>query len=923
MEAQLTPRSPALEAAFQASEGAVRIQNYRVACVLAMIFMPAGCALDYLVYPEHAAGFLRLRLVSSVLLLVMLWLVRTGFGRRIYRWLGIALPAIPSFFISWMIFQTDGAASTYYAGLNLVLLGAALILRWSFWDSLIVVFEVVLLYAAACMLHEASHGAATPFDARMFFNNGYFLTVTGVFAVIGSLFYNKIRFREFALRFEIEENRQIIEENNRRLIELDQAKSRFFAAISHELRTPLTLMLSPLDTLRARYGRALEAGGAELLDTMKANGLRLLRLINDLLDLVRLEEGRAKVEPTTVRVPDFVRGIISSVQHTAQARGISLVALLDNAPAVAMADRDKLERILLNLVFNALKFTNPGGGVTVEVKQGDGVVEFEVRDTGIGIATEDQKHLFRRFWQADSSSSRKQQGAGIGLALVKELTELQGGTVSVKSELGSGTTFTVTLPLVLPEAGEDEESEAPAVIEPSSQSGPVPAEEENWLQDLYRQAQLSPGAAPSESQVGGHVTSGSVSPEHWVLVADDEPDMLRFISRELAQEHRVLTATNGRAAAQLAIAHTPSLIVLDMMMPEMDGITTCRALRLEAQTAHIPIIMLTARADEETKLTALEAGANDFLAKPFSVTELKVRVRNLIETWKNRDELARQNEALESAMDQLREVELQLIQSEKLASLGELSAGMSHEVKNPLNYSLTGLYALKQHAAGLPESDREDYEGLVKSVEDGLRRVLDTVNALRELVHPQVGTKQPVNVREATETALRLLSGEIKDRIETELRVDPALSIHANKSMLLLVLMNLIKNAVDALNGRINSGTPPRIEVAAQVNGEQIHIRVRDNGPGIAPEHQPHVYDILGMGDHPAEMADDEQGAAGRVLRHFFTTKAPGVGMGMGLGICRRIVRAHGGRITFRSQPGEGCEFVVELPACEALEVAA
>jgi signal transduction histidine kinase len=223
----------------------------------------------------------------------------------------------------------------------------------------------------------------------------------------------------------------------------------------------------------------------------------------------------------------------------------------------------------------------------------------------------------------------------------------------------------------------------------------------------------------------------------------------------------------------------------------------------------------------------------------------------------------------------------------------------------------------------MPQAERGEYEALVASVEDGLHRVLDTVNALRELVHPRVGHKHEVKVREAAETALRLLGGELKGRIQTELKVDPALSVHANKSMLLLVLMNLIKNAADALNGAGASGAAPRIEIHARADLECIRLSVRDNGPGIAPEHQARVYDILGMGDHPEDAAEGEAGSSDRVFKHFFTTKESGAGMGLGLGICRRIVRAHGGRISFRSEPGAGCEFILELPLAQQLEVAA
>ncbi len=254
-------------------------------------------------------------------------------------------------------------------------------------------------------------------------------------------------------------------------------------------------------------------------------------------------------------------------------------------------------------------------------------------------------------------------------------------------------------------------------------------------------------------------------------MADDEPDMLRFIRAQLGTEHRIISARDGREAIQKAIETQPSVIVLDMMMPEMDGINACRVLRREAVTAHIPIIMLTARADEETKLAALAAGANDFIAKPFSVTELHVRVRNLIESHFSRMELARQNQTLEETLEMLRETEMQLLQSEKLASIGELSAGMSHEVKNPLNYALTGVYALKHRAPALPEAERADYEELVATVEEGVRRVMETVNTLRELVHPQVENRQEFNLEDVVEAALRLLRAEWQGRVSVHKRI--------------------------------------------------------------------------------------------------------------------------------------------------------
>ncbi len=274
MPTDLIEKSEAIRQAFVEHERSVRIQNYRIACILALVFMPAGAALDFLVYPENTAHFFLLRLLCSSLLLFIWWFVKSPLGSAHYRLLGLILPALPSFFISWMIFETEGPSSPYYAGLNLVLLGAALVLRWTLRDSVMVFLEVMGMYLAACVLHRIMRAAPASSDIGTFFNNAYFLTVTGVFVIIGSLFYDRLRFREFALNYELESNKKKLEESNRKLTELDQVKSRFFANISHELRTPLTLLLAPLENLLHRLARSFDEEARQMLVIMQSNGMR-------------------------------------------------------------------------------------------------------------------------------------------------------------------------------------------------------------------------------------------------------------------------------------------------------------------------------------------------------------------------------------------------------------------------------------------------------------------------------------------------------------------------------------------------------------------------------------------------------------------------------------------------------------------------
>jgi signal transduction histidine kinase len=272
---------------------------------------------------------------------------------------------------------------------------------------------------------RASYANAKGFDFRNFFTNLYFLVLTGIIVVTGNYVYTRLLFREFEVRFELDKSRQMLEETNRKLLELDRIKSRFFANISHELRTPLTLLLAPLQTLIQQRGFALESEMRQLLLIMQGNGMRLLKLINDLLDLVRLESGKMEVKRDPVAIAPFLHGLANAVKTSADDRGIRLEVTSDPAINTVLTDSDKLERILLNLLFNALKFTPAGGKVEVKAKRENDELVLEVSDTGTGISEEQLPFIFDRFWQADTSSQRKYHGVGIGLALVKELVEIQ------------------------------------------------------------------------------------------------------------------------------------------------------------------------------------------------------------------------------------------------------------------------------------------------------------------------------------------------------------------------------------------------------------------------------------------------------------------------------------------------------------------
>jgi signal transduction histidine kinase len=874
------PSKPSIGDAYKRYTLTSSIRNSKVACILVAILMPLGYVMDHFVYPPVSMYFLVLRLMSSAMAILLLILLRQPrLSDQHSRILCTGWYLIPAFFICCMIKATDGVSSTYYAGLNLVILAVSSVIQATLIESMVAVCGIVAMYVVACVWGQETA------DWRMVANNSFFIFCTAAIVITGNYFYNRLRFREFTLRHELDENRQQLEDSNRKLKELDEAKGRFFANISHELRTPLTLLLAPLETLINRFGRGFDIETRELMATMQANGMRLLKLINDLLDLVRLESGHIGVRNEPMEVADFVKGLASAVRQVANDKRIHLETKVDPELTWIQADRDKLEKIVLNLLFNALKFTPAGGRVSLSADKAGEHYVIKVQDTGMGISKKNLANIFSRFWQADDSSRRKYQGVGIGLALVKELTDVQGGNASVDSEEGKGTTFIIELPYL--EAQPLEKTPAlPAASAPASGT----ATSDEWLSNLYRRAELFPAMTAVQQSVRQVETTRNGNVPR-ALIADDEPDMLRFLKSQLSGHYQILEAVDGQQAVDKASQFLPDVILMDMMMPEKDGLQACKELRERTSTQAIPIIILTARADEDTKLAALSAGASDFLPKPFSTTELHVRVKNLVESYHFQRKLSKQNLLLEETIEQLKETETQLVETEKLASLGRMSAGIIHEINNPLNFAATGLFTLKRKAKFIPEAEQAEYVEILSDVEEGLTRVKNIVSDLRSFSHHENEAMEQVDVAELVTSTLRFLSHETRGRVEMEQKLAENQTVWGNKNKLIQVAVNLLQNALDALKTKqFSAPEKPTIWIEGRVEEGKSLLIFRDNGPGIVAENMDKIFDP------------------------FFTTKDVGEGVGLGLSICYRIVRNYDGRILVRTEPGKFCEFTLEFP---------
>ncbi|MDB5268293.1 MAG: hypothetical protein JWP58_1333, partial [Hymenobacter sp.] len=413
-------------------------------------------------------------------------------------------------------------------------------------------------------------------------------------------------------------DRQLERQALQHLQELDRIKTDFFTNVSHEFRTPLTLILGPAEVLATEPADpAVRRQGGLVL----RNARKLLTLINQLLDLSKLEAGALHLMPTPGDVALVVRQLVSSFAVLSESRQIDLTCQVPAQPVPLVFDAGKLDEILTNLVANALRFTPAGGRVTITVTEQPataaspaGSVSIAVHDTGPGIAPEDVPYLFDRFFQAHSPGSEaRPTGTGIGLALVRELTMLHGGTVAVASQPGAGSTFTVQLPHGLPAASA---REMPALISDATA--------------LYPTYPLPASSSGFDGPATDEPGQSAVEPE-LVLVIEDNDEVREFIRATLAPAgYRLLLAATGDAGLVLARAEVPDLVVSDVMMPGLDGYQVCTQLKADVATSHIPVVLLTAKSGPAAKLEGLETGADSFLAKPFNPRELRAQVRNLL-----------------------------------------------------------------------------------------------------------------------------------------------------------------------------------------------------------------------------------------------------------------------------------------------------
>lgn len=586
---------------------------------------------------------------------------------------------------------------------------------------------------------------------------------------------------------------QQLQDANKKLLESEKIKSEFFANVSHELRTPLSLIIAPLETLLS--GSGLTTTQTQSLQLIHNNAIRLLQLVNGLLDFAKFEAGKMKVEAEPINMFNLVHSVLNDFESMIRTKHVTLLHHIEPAQKQMLMDRYLFERILFNLLSNAVKFTPNGGKISVTTHTENNYFTLVVEDTGVGIAEKDIETLFQKFRQVEGASTRRYEGTGLGLAMVREFAELLNGTVSVKSEVGRGSAFTVNLPVIYSEEKE------------------VGQKKTHSLLPRFN--------IPSGFNIAEHNADGLK-----VLVCEDNDELRNYIVSLLNEICELKAAVNGNEGWELVQSWSPDLVLTDVMMPQKDGIELCKLIKSNAETSHVMVVLLTALTHREAMMKGWEAKADEYLFKPFHPEELTTRIKSLlsaiVERKKSSFEIRRYTKELEVANKEI----------------SSFSYAISHELRAPLRAIMGyGGMLLEDYKGKLDNEGQSFLNNVIDSAGGMARQIDDLLKFLR--VGKESLRVAPVEMTDIVNTTI----SEIKQHtpISAEIVVHPLPTEVADHGLIKHVFWNLISNAL-----KYSSKQPhPKIEIGVTSNGNENVYFVRDNGVGFDVKYKHKLFGIF------------------------------------------------------------------------------
>ena len=625
------------------------------------------------------------------------------------------------------------------------------------------------------------------------------------------------------------------------LREAQGARERFFGNITHEIRTPLSLILLAAADIERRAGHLLDERARKNLGAVTDGAHKLVRLVDELLLLAAGQEDKLRTNPERTDLGALLGAVVAAWQPAAEAAGLTLTGPAI-ASLIARVDPVAIERVVSNLVSNAVKYTPSGGSIEVELADEPDGLRFSVLDTGIGMSEDLQSRLFGRF-ERDQPGRHRAAGTGLGLSVAKQLVEAHGGTISARPrQAGSGSELRVVLP--------------PAVVIRDSEPRPVTV------------ARLGLAPAPPNGEQPVRLFKPSGVSGGTILLAEDDVRLAEVVGRGLADEYTVVIAHDGATALQLVHQHQPQMLITDVDMPGINGIELSRRFRELTGDKLAPIIVLSAMLDLGTRMAGLEAGAVDYVTKPFDPLELRARIRSQF---------------------RMRDLAVRLQRAEQLSAMGILTAGLAHELRNPANGIVNAVGPL----VDLLPRETVQPETAVGQLLEVLTGCAEQIGFLsRQLLGFRKGVVDLdlrwVPVRELIQRTVSLIHAP-----DVEIRIDATCEgvVKCAPPLVTQVLTNLLENAIYA------AGSGGWVQVRASASNGQLSIELSDSGGGV-----------------PVQLRE-------RVFEPFFTTKPLGIGTGLGLPLARDIVHRHGGVLEIRERGAQSL-FVMELPNYSSLEPA-
>lgn len=803
---------------------------------------------------------------------------QTDWGRQFVQIVVNAAFYIAAIGITGMIYLADGVSSNYYQGLSLVIIAMFTVNSYRAKQNLIVGLIIIAIYFLTVMIHPV------PISPERLALPLFFMSSNLAFVVIMTKLYAEQHYKEFLKSSQLASIAVKLHESNRRLKDTEKLKDRFVANVSHELRTPLTLILGPVK--RRLEDRDLSNDMRADLNTIRRNAAFLLKQVNDLLDISKLDAGKMSLTLKKVDICKLVRFVASYFEVVASDRNIRLELDLPDSLYVKV-DIEKIERTIMNILSNAFKFSPEGGTVFVKVHHQLDKLHINIQDNGPGIPEDKVSVIFDRFRQVESDDTRSHGGTGLGLAIAKEFIEQHGGSIQARNVAQGGALFLISVPGVVLNERDDTQEYLPenSDLDMRAMSG------------SFIDVQKDPTDSHSGSNPSVQKNQGEDLP--LILVVEDNVEMHRFIGSAFERIARVLSATDGLAALEVLKQNAVDLIVTDLMMPRLSGDQLIQRIRSNESYLDIPIIVLTAKADEPLRDFLLRNGAQDFLAKPFSEEELRARASNLLVMKAVRDmlqsEVSEKHHNLVKLAEELKRskgtTEVALGKAEAaLRSRDEFLMNLSHELRTPLT-AVLGWADLILSGDLEPDQLKTAMTTIEKNAKAQLRLINDLLDVSR-IVQGKLQLEVHANdLREIVKLAVK--SAEVSARtkgiqLNLTLPKTPVVVLF-DWDRLHQVIWNLISNALKFTPGE------GRIEVVLSSQGSTAEVSVSDNGEGLAKDVQPFVFERLRQGDSS-------------------TTKKHG-GLGLGLAIARHIVEMHGGTIGVESA-GKGCgsRFFFRLP---------